>query len=232
MDGEMLKILRKSHVFDEIDNKDMMRLLHCLNSSVRSFPAGNYLIMEADDVRYVGLVLEGRVTIQKEDFLGNLTHLADIRVGELLGETFSLGAATQSAVTFVAATDCRVMFMPLWKILHICSNNCAFHSQLIVNMFAVLSEKNRKLMEKMSIISQPTIRDRLLAFFQNEAEKKDSRPHPGSAAESGYSVMISYSRQELADFLSVNRSALCRELSRMQKEKIIRVSGKQITVFQ
>ena len=125
MDGETLKILRKSHVFDEIDDKDLKTLLTCLNGSVRSFSAGNYLIMEADDVRYVGLVLEGRVTIQKEDFLGNLAHLTDIRVGELLGETFSLGATTQSAVTYVAATNCRIMFMPLWKILHVCSNQCA-----------------------------------------------------------------------------------------------------------
>lgn len=231
MDGETLKILRKSHVFDEIDDKDLKTLLTCLNGSVRSFSAGNYLIMEADDVRYVGLVLEGRVTIQKEDFLGNLAHLTDIRVGELLGETFSLGATTQSAVTYVAATNCRIMFMPLWKILHVCSNQCAFLSQLIVNMFAVLSEKNRKLMEKMSIISQPTIRDRLLAYFQSEAGSGDGRPDPDSTADSGYCVVIPYSRQELADFLSVNRSALSRELSRMQDEKIIRIRRNQITVF-
>ena len=190
MDGETLKILRKSHVFDEIDDKDLKTLLTCLNGSVRSFSAGNYLIMEADDVRYVGLVLEGRVTIQKEDFLGNLAHLTDIRVGELLGETFSLGATTQSAVTYVAATNCRIMFMPLWKILHVCSNQCAFHSQLIVNMFAVLSEKNRKLMEKMSIISQPTIRDRLLAYFQSEAGSGDEDALPpkgrvGASVERG-----------------------------------------------
>lgn len=231
MERETLDIIKKSHIFDGIDDRNLAALLTCLNTSVRSYSAGNYLIMEADDVRYVGLVLEGRVSMQKEDFLGNLTYLTDIRVGELFGETFSLGTVTQSEVHFAAAEDCQVLFMPLWKVLHVCSSQCTFHSRLVINMFAVLSQKNTKLMEKLHIISQPTIRGKLLAFFQNEAEKNSRLPSSDKAAAEGYRVSLPYSRRELAVYLSVNRSALSRELSRMQDEGLIRIRGSQVTVL-
>ncbi|WP_194608159.1 Crp/Fnr family transcriptional regulator [Clostridium vitabionis] len=231
MDRETLKVLRKSHVFDGISDKNIAALLACLGTSVRTYSAGNYLIMESDSVQYVGLVLEGRVSMQKEDALGNLTYMTDIRSGELLGESFSLGFSTRSLVHFVAVSDCRVLFLPLWKILHVCGNQCAFHSQLIVNMFSLLSEKNKRLMEKLHIISQPTIRGRLLAYFQNEAGKISSSPIADETAKSGYCLTLRYSRRELADYLSVNRSALSRELSRMQAEGILRIEGKQVTVL-
>ena len=110
----------------------------------------------------------------------------------------------------VAVESCTVLLMDVERVLSRCTNSCAFHARLTENLFALLAEKNRILARKVDYLAQRTTRQRLLAYLSEQAQQA------GSAE-----FTIPFIRQQLADFLSVERSAMSAELSRMQAEGLI-----------
>lgn len=110
----------------------------------------------------------------------------------------------------VAVESCTVLLMDVERVLSRCTNSCAFHARLTENLFALLAEKNRILARKVDYLAQRTTRQRLLAYLSEQAQRA------GSAE-----FTIPFNRQQLADFLSVERSAMSAELSRMQAEGLI-----------
>ena len=110
----------------------------------------------------------------------------------------------------VAVESCTVLLMDVERVLSRCTNSCAFHARLTENLFALLAEKNRILARKADYLAQRTTRQRLLAYLSEQAQRA------GSAE-----FTIPFNRQQLADFLSVERSAMSAELSRMQAEGLI-----------
>ena len=136
------------------------------------------------------------------------TEIAQKR--ELFGESFACASQLSARVSFVAAAPCAVLFLPFHKVIHSCTLACTFHHRLIENMLRLLSEKNQRLMDKVAIISQRTLRDKILAYLRTEADYQQSRR-----------FTIPLGRVELSEYLGVNRSALTRELAQMREEGLI-----------
>ncbi len=197
-------------VFRDIGGEDLSTLLLCLDSYRRSYERGEFIILDQEEVPAVGVVLRGTVHMCKEDIWGNQALLAYLGRGELFGETFALQQTARASVSFLAATDCQVLFLSSRHILHPCEKSCPFHHRLAQNLFDLLGKKNVQLMEKIEVTSKGSLREKILTYLSLQAQKQGSKY-----------IVLPISRTEMARFLSVNRSSMTRELSTMRAEGIL-----------
>lgn len=197
-------------LFNGIAEEDIVSMLKCLDYRIAVFEKGDFIFLEEDHIRSVGIVLEGTVDMIKEDIWGNGAILVRMHEGELFGETFTCGRDNRSVVSFRATSEARVMFIPFDRIMHTCSMTCVFHHRLIENMVEAIADKNRELMLKLDVISKRSLREKIMAYLSQQAQ-----------TQGNMSFKIPLSRTELAEFLCADRSALTRELSNMKKEGMI-----------
>ena len=221
MDAEELKMkptkaeiaeICEAHIplFMGLDSQQIHALAGHLDSHISGFHKGALIMMEEENVKYIGIVLSGRVDMIREDVWGNKIFITYMRTGELFGETFSIMKQTASKVSFHAAEDTRVLFLSLSRILHPCSNQCVFHVNLADNLYDLLGQKNMQLIEKVEIVSKPDLRSKILAYLTLQAEKQNSRY-----------LEIPLNREEMAEYLCANRSSLSRELALLKRDGIL-----------
>ncbi|MCR5416207.1 MAG: Crp/Fnr family transcriptional regulator [Pseudobutyrivibrio sp.] len=197
-------------LFEGISPENLKQLLFCIKSFKKHFEKDENIIMEKDKVPYIGIVLKGGVHLIKNDIWGNETLLSFIQEGELFGENFAVMKMPESSVTFKASADTDVLFLAAANIIHTCPNSCSFHAKIAENMFHLLGQKSLSFMNKIEIMSKDSMRGKLLAYISMLSQQQNSRY-----------VTSPLSRTQLADYLSVNRSAMTRELGKMRDEGII-----------
>jgi len=207
---KFLDIIKGCPLFVDIADTDLWHLLDCLRATRRSYPKGAYVFFAGDAVESIGIVLSGSVHILQEDYWGTRTILAQIPPGGLFGEAFSCAGVERLPVSVLAADKTEVLLLDYRRIVTTCSIACTFHVALIHNMMKLLAQKNILLTQKMEIIIRRTTRARLLAYLSAQAMQ---------AGQSRFT--IPFDRQQLADYLSVERSAMSAEISKMQAEGLI-----------
>ncbi|MGL5258908.1 MAG: Crp/Fnr family transcriptional regulator [Lachnospiraceae bacterium] len=205
-----IDFISDSALFKNIKITELYPMLKCLGCYIKTYKKGEYISLENEQVKSIGLVLNGTVHMIKEDIWGNTTILAYIESKQLFGETFTCGSDDLSSVTFYASTEIKVLFMAFERVMHSCSLTCIFHHKLIENMVMLIADKNKHLLEKLEIISKKTLREKILAYLSLQAQR-----HNTTYFE------IPFDRYELANYLCADRSALSRELSTMKNEGII-----------
>lgn len=215
-----VKRLLDHPLFFGVKEKDMKPLLKCLGAQVRKFKKGEYIIIEQDDIRQIGIIMSGSVDMIKEDIWGNKTMLVRMKKEELFGETFSCGADQSSIVTFCATSNTEVFFLPFERVMHACSLTCTFHHRLIENIVAIIARKNIQLMEKIEVISKKTLREKIMAYLSYEAHQQGTKYFE-----------VPLGRVELADYLCTDRSALTRELTNMKDEGILDFDKNMFRLF-
>ena len=208
--NEYVAILKKVPLFSQITDNELITLLKCLSVQVKEFKANEYVFSEGEKTNQVGIVLAGRIQLVREDFYGNRSIVTSVGEAELFGEAFACADISQIPISAVAQPETKVMFIDYRKILTSCSSCCGFHQQLIFNMLRIVSRKNVYLNQKIDVMSKRTTRDKLLAYLSYEAKKKGKR-----------SFSIDFNRQELADYLYVDRSAMSNELCKLRDEGVL-----------
>ena len=206
-----LEIIKQCPLFVGIEDSDLNALLGCLMAVRRSYKKNEFVFSVGDAVQSVGIVLSGGVHILQEDYWGNRTILVHIPPGGLFGEAFSCAEVDSLPVSVIAAEKLEVLLVDYKRIITTCSSSCVFHLALIKNMVKLLAQKNIMLTQKMEIVTHRTTRERLLGYLSSQAIK---------AGKSRFT--IPFNRQQLADYLSVERSAMSTELSHMQSDGLIR----------
>ena len=199
-----------SPLFQGIRKEEFGAMLDCIGYHIGTFQKGEIIAFEGENIKHVGIVLEGAVDMIKEDLWGNKTMLVRMRKDDLFGETFACGEDTLSVVTFVIAEDARILFLPFNRVMRSCTRACRFHHQLIENMVHVIANKNRDLMRKVEVISKRTLREKILAYLSIQSQIQNTRY-----------VEIPLGRIEWAEYLCADRSALTRELAKMKSEGLI-----------
>ena len=207
---EYIGQLLENQLFFGIKEKEMGPMLKCLNGFIKTYKKGEYIIFEQDIVHNIGIVLEGRIDMIKEDIWGNKTTLVHVGTHELFGETFACGKNPSAAVSFYAAANSKILFLPFDRVMHTCTMACEFHHRVIENMVTIIAEKNRRLMEKVDIISKKSLREKILAYLSQQAQIQGAKYFE-----------VPLGRLEMADYLCTNRSALTRELTSMKEEGIL-----------
>ena len=184
-------------------------MLACLGTERRRFAKGEFICRAGDLVSDLGLVLSGQVLIQSGDLWGNTTVLDSVGPGQIFAETYAC-AGERLMVDVAAAEAAEVLFLPVGRVLQVCPHACAHHSRLIRNLLALSAQKNLALSRKIFHTAPKTIRGRLLAYLSYQAVRSGSR-----------SFTIPFNRQQLADYLNVERSALSNELGKMSREGLL-----------
>ena len=205
-----LNILCASPLFAGINETDLDYMLKCLSARKSAYTKDEYILSTGDAITDVGIVLSGSVNIIKEDFWGNRAILAKVQPGEMFGEAFAFANIQKLPVSAVATEKSEILFVDFGKIATTCSSACLFHTQLIQNILKILANKNIMLTQKLEHIVKRTTREKLLSYLSEQAIKSGSN-----------TFSIPFNRQELADYLSVDRSAMSNELCKLRDEGIL-----------
>jgi CRP-like cAMP-binding protein len=206
-----LPILAKCPLFNGIKREDLTSMLTCLNASVRTVHKGDFVFSEGDPPQRVGVLLSGTLHIVRDDYYGNRRLLTVVEPADLFGEAFACAEVDALPVSAFATTDCAVLLTDYARIVKTCTNACEFHSRLIQNMLNILANNNILLTQKLKYVTEHTTREKLLSYLAEFAKLAKSNQ-----------FTIPLNRQELADYLAVERSAMSGELSRMAEDGLLR----------
>jgi len=207
---EFLPVLQSCSLFTGIDSQELNAIIACLSPQVVSVKQDATILFEGDRAHLVGIVLSGGAQIISEDFYGNRNIVTHIGPGELFGETFACAGVSALPVSVIATCESKIMLLECHRILKSCANACGFHSRLIYNMLKVVATKNLVFHQKIEITSKRTTREKIMAYLMAQAKLHGSD-----------SFTIPFDRQQLADYLSVERSAMSAQISQLQKDGII-----------
>lgn len=206
-----LEILKKCRLFEGIGEEDLLRMLECLGARVVSFDKKYTVFSEGSPARYVGILLSGSVQVVQVDYYGNRSILSEIRPTQVFAEAFACAGVSALPVSVIANDPCEVMLVDCSHILHTCSNHCAFHQTLIYNLMRDLADKTLLFHQRIEVTSKRTTREKLLAYLTMESRKAQSEVFD-----------IPFDRQELADYLEVDRSGLSAEIGKLKKEGVLK----------
>ncbi len=215
-----LTFFPSSPLFSGISREELESLLDCLSASVKIYHTGETVFHAGDIITSAALVLAGSVNILKNDAWGNRKIIEHIDQGQVFGETYACLENEPLMVNAEACCDTRILFLAISKLATVCEKKCIFHTKLIHNLLSVLAKRNLMLTRKMDYITPKSIRERLLTYFSYESFRQQS-----------LTIILSFNRQQLADYLSVDRSALSNELSKMKKDGLIRINRNTIELL-
>ena len=206
-----IPILKRTKLFSGVGEEDIASLLSCLGARKKEYKKGEYILREGEHISDIFILVEGKIHIQKDDYWGNRSILSVISVGEMFGEGYAAPESGALLNDVVAVEDSSVIFFDVKRILTTCSSACRFHNMIVQNMFFAISDKNRKLVQKLGHMSGRTTRAKLISYLSEEAKRQ------GSSA-----FTVPFNRQQLADYLCVDRSAMSNELCKMRDEGMIK----------
>ena len=201
--------LKRNPLFQSIKEDQLVEVIDCLSGYFKKYQAGELIFGIGEKNYSLGIIQKGKIEISKDDFLGNRFLLTVLEEGELFAETFVCAGIEEIPVNVIAKETVEILFLDYQKIIGGQSKHCQFHEQLISNMIQILAKKNLHLNERINVISKRSIRQKIIAYLTSIQRGEES------------SIELLLSRQELADFLCVDRSAMTTELYKMKEEGII-----------
>lgn len=207
---EFLSILQSSKLFSDISKKELTAILSCLEAKKVDFPKEAFVLRAGESIESVGLVLSGSVMIIQEDIWGNRNILSKAEPGQTFAAAFACAPNSRLNVSVISETTVTVMFFNVKRILNVCPSACAHHSRLIRNLLSELAEKNLRFGEKLTHMGQRSTRAKIMSYLSAEAQRLGK-----------YEFDIPFSRQQLADYLAVERSGLSSELGKMRGEGLL-----------
>lgn len=215
-----ISVLKNTKLFSGAGENEISTMLSCLGAKLNRYKKGEYVFRAGEYVHNITVLVEGSLHIQKDDYWGNRTIINIITPGEMFGEAYVSPDSGALLNDVIAIEDSAVMFFDVQQILTMCPSACKFHTLALKNLFFAISEKNRRLVTKLGHISNRTTREKLLSYLSDEAKRNKSA-----------SFSIPFNRQQLADFLSVDRSAMSNELSKMRNEGLIKFDKNKFTLL-
>ncbi|WP_101696298.1 Crp/Fnr family transcriptional regulator [Clostridium minihomine] len=205
-----LSVLKNVKLFQNFTEEETLTALACLGAYQKHYEKGETILALGDTLKAVGIVLNGVVYTNKEDLFGTRNLVTELQNGDIFGESLLCAGLSQSLHRILAATNCVVLYIQMDQIIHPSMPICCLRGRVIENLLQIIAQKNVYLDSKLDIISNKSLRKRIISFLYVQARKNGSREFE-----------IPFSRTDLADYLNVDRSALSRELCRMRDEGLI-----------
>lgn len=216
---EYFDILRACPLFRDMKPQELKKALECLSAKVSFLAKGEAALREGDPANYLGIVLAGRLQIERTDFFGNRSILAQLAPGELFGESFACAGVKAVPVTVAAIEAAEVMLVDCLSITRSCGNACHFHQRMIFNLLQIVAAKNLVFHQKIEVTSKRTTREKLMAYLMLQAKRLGS-----------LEFEIPYNRQELADYLEVERSGLSAEIGKLRRQGAIEAERRRFKI--
>jgi CRP/FNR family transcriptional regulator, dissimilatory nitrate respiration regulator len=202
--------LSETALFRGTEAGEIEKMMNCLGAVEKEYEKDESIYRAGDIVQSMGLVLSGGVNTESYDFDGNKVILAHMPAGQMFAETYACLPGEPLMVNVTASEKTSVLFLNAQRVLRTCPNACPFHARLIKNLLTVTAQKNMNLSRRIFHTAPRTIRGRLESYLSFEAKRSG-----------GVDFTIPFDRQQLADYLNVDRSALSHELGKMQNEGVL-----------
>lgn len=202
---DFLPTIAKASIFKGISDDEISSLIACLGARNGAYKKGQFILRTGDTPDSVGLLLTGSALIIQDDFWGNRNILARVNPSTLFAEAFACSPGTIMNVDVTAEDTCSVMWLKVSRILSTCPTACSYHSRMMRNLLSELAVKNLQFNERMMHMGQRTTREKVLSYLSVQSQKQGKKEFD-----------IVFNRQQLADYLSVERSALSAELSKLR----------------
>ena len=217
---KFIPVLKRTKLFAGVGEEDISSMLSCLGARLLTYKKGENVLRQGEHLNDIIVLAEGCLHIQKDDYWGNRSILGQISVGEIFGEAYVAPESGTLLNDVVAVENSAVCFFDVRRVITTCSSACRFHTMVVQNLFFAISEKNRSLVQKLDFISKRSTREKLLSYLSEEAKKQNSS-----------SIVISFNRQQMADYLSVDRSAMSNELCKLRDEGRLEFDKNRFRLF-
>ena len=215
-----IDILKDSRLFAGVKKEDIRAMMSCMSAKISSYKKGEYIFRQGDILNNLFIVLEGSVHIQSDDYWGNRSILNEVNKGGIFGEAYAVHNTSPTLNDAVASNDSVIAVFSLKKMMTVCSNMCRFHSLVIENLVDILATNNLSLVQKLTHITKRSTREKLISYLSLQSKLNHSS-----------SFSIPFNRQQLADFLSIDRSAMSNELCKMRDEGLIEFHKNNFTLL-
>lgn len=215
-----IPVLKRTKLFAGVAEEEIGAMLSCLDARLHEYKKGEYVLRQGEHMSFITVLVDGELHIQRDDYWGNRAIINPIAVGEMFGEAYIAPESGALLNDVVAVEDSAVIFFDVRRIITVCSSACRFHSMVVQNLFFAISEKNRKLVQKLGHMSKRSTREKLISYLSEESRRQNSAR-----------FTIPFNRQQLADFLSVDRSAMSNELCKMRDEGLLRFEKNSFTLL-
>lgn len=215
-----LNSLTNLPLFHNINEDQIPDILRLANSNIKNYQKDEYIWMLGKGSDYIGIILSGVALIVKEDFEGNRTIMSKIYEGDIFGETFAFANIKNIPVSVLSTTNCEILTINYSTLINGPLFECGTHNQLIKNMLFIISNKNIRLNRKIEHISKRNTRDKLMSYLSEQSQLHRSNK-----------FSIRFNRQELADYLCVDRSAMSKELCKLRDDGIIKFNKNNFEII-
>ena len=217
---EYLFILKNTPFFTGMTDKEILSILKCVNAARVSKRNGEYILRAGENTLSAGLVLTGSALVIQEDLWGRRNIMAKLQAGEFFAESYAATPGSALGYSVVSDGDCVYLLLNITRVLTVCPTVCEHHNRLIRNLISVLAKKVLLFNDKITHMSKRTTREKLLSYLSSE-----------SVRQGKLSFTIPYDRQQLADFLCVERAAMSVELSKLQREGLLKTNRNHFELF-
>jgi|WetSurMetagenome_2_1015567.scaffolds.fasta_scaffold134731_3 CRP/FNR family transcriptional regulator, dissimilatory nitrate respiration regulator len=219
MNQEIIDGVKSSLLFRGIGSESLGIMLDCLNPRMKKYRQREIVVSYGQPFEGIGIIAAGKIALTREMYSGNRIMMGFLDSGEIFGEMVAFSDRKVWPMTVISQEDSVLLFLPPDRITHTCSNICASHTTLIMNMLQILSNRAMMLNRKIEHMSAKNIRGRISSYLLELMEDNKDRL-----------LTIPMKRHELADYLNIPRPSLSRELGLMRDEGIIRFDGKNVTI--
>ena len=203
---------------DIIENDKLItfkkNLSKCVNVQRKTFYNKEPILSFNPNKKQLGFIIYGKASIIKTDINGNSTIMRELKDNDIF--TNLSFQNPEDEIYIISNKMTEVLFIDYYSVLKNCTKNCPFHNNLVLSLYELLIEDNKKHYEKIELLSKKTVREKIIFFLKNRTNK-----------EGVFKVTTSY--KAIAEYISVDRSNFMRELKKMEDEKIIKKEGKYIT---
>ncbi len=206
--------IRLCELFKGIDDDTLSNILTCLNAEIKSFSKGERIISAGETTEYAGVVISGKIHLENHDFLGNKSIVSEFLPGRTFCESYAFPGAGEVPFNVVAQENCSILLFNMRTLAIPCAKDCSRHRKLTQNLLQCMAGKHCEMNEKINHLTKRTTREKLISYLSEQAKKQKSTV-----------VSVPFNRQELADYLAVERSAMSRELTKMKNDGIIDFKG-------
>lgn len=204
---ENLKTIKKYPIFKNIEDNDILALLRCLSARIINFKKDEEIITRGESINYFYIVLSGRGREIVTTNDGTVTTIIDYKEGEIIGLDLANPNRKTFSMDVVAVTDSSFLLVDSHRLITPCNNFCPRHTMLMHNVFILLARQNLRLANRVKELTRRSTKEKVLCYLNNmRIATKSNR------------FTIPFNREELANYLGVERSALSKELSELQKD--------------
>ena len=198
---------RACRLLKDLDDEGFSRICECMHVRQLHLRNKQTFIVESDPCDHIGIVVIGAVRLTRLRIDGGRNVLETVPENGVFGATYVFRDVPTMGISMSAVGETTVLLFEVSRITSPCHKVCDAHIRFLRNLLTVMSQTTFALKQKLRILSQRSIRGRLMLFLNIRAKRAKSNEFD-----------IPFDRQALADYLCVDRSALSAELSKLRAE--------------